>query len=235
MRIGICDGEETWRVKIENLLSVYSRQEKIDLTVIGFSGLSALNAHNDIVFHILFMDIEFGDNHGVDLAGQISEQWPGCQIIFLARELTCVLNVYKVQHLCVVLKQQLEARLSEIMDKAMLRLRKWKCRIVFKIHRKAFLVLPPEEIMLLERDKRITRIVSTRGEFITNEKLGSLIERLPVIDFVRCHNSYIVYIPAVELYEKNVFVMKDGRRIVISRGYEEKTKKAYERWKKLRV
>ena len=39
MRIGICDGEETWRVKIENLLSVYSRQEKIDLTVIGFSGV----------------------------------------------------------------------------------------------------------------------------------------------------------------------------------------------------
>lgn len=183
MRIGICDGEETWRVKIENLLNVYSRQEKIDLTVIGFSGL----------------------------------------------------NVYKVQHLCVVLKQQLEARLSEIMDKAMLRLRKWKRRIVFKIHRKAFLVLPPEEIMLLERDKRITRIVSTRGEFITNEKLGSLIERLPVIDFVRCHNSYIVYIPAVELYEKNVFVMKDRRKIVISRRYEEKTKKAYERWKKLRV
>lgn len=29
--------------------------------------------------------------------------------------------------------------------------------------------------------------------------------------------------------------MKDRRKIVISRRYEEKTKKAYERWKKLRV
>ena len=63
MRIGICDGEETWRVKIENLLNVYSRQEKIDLTVIGFSGLNALKAHNDIVFHILFMDMIWVSKH----------------------------------------------------------------------------------------------------------------------------------------------------------------------------
>ena len=107
-------------------------------------------------------------------------------------------------------------------------------RSIFKVHGKAHLILAPEEIVWLERDKRITRIVSTRGEFITNEKLSLLMERLPVLDFVRCHNSYIVYIPAVKVYRKDMFIMKDGRKILISRGYEEKTRKAFERWERLK-
>lgn len=235
MRIGVCDEEAMWLVKAENVLNVYGRQQKLDLSVLGFQRGEDLKAYDGMALHILFIDIEFDDNHGVDLACQMIKQWPDCQIVFLTKELSGVLAVYQVRHLCVVLKRELEKRLSEIMDIAMQKLRSLKKRIVFKIHGKAHLVLAPEEIVWLERDKRITRIVSTRGEFITNEKLGQLMERLPMIDFVRCHNSYIVYIPAVKVYEKEMFIMKDGRTIIISRGYEEKTKKAYERWERLKL
>ena len=234
MRIGVCDEEEMWLFKTENVLNFYGRQQKLDLTVIGFQRGEDLKAYEGTAFHILFIDIELDDNHGVDLACQMIEQWPDCQIVFLTKELSGVLTVYQVRHLCVVLKEQLEKRLSGIMDIAMQKLRSLKQRIVFKIHGKAHLILAPEEIVWLERDKRITRIVSSRGEFITNEKLSQLIERLPMIDFVRCHNSYIVYIPAVKVYEKDMFIMRDGKTIIISRGYEEKTKKAYERWERLK-
>lgn len=234
MRIGVCDEEEMWLVKSENVLNIYGRQQKLDLSVFGFQRGEDLKAYDGMAFHVLFIDIELDDNHGVALACQVIEQWPDCQIVFLTKELSGVLAVYQVRHLCVVLKGELEKRLSGIMDIAMQKLRSLKKRIVFKIHGKAHLILAPEEIVWLERDKRITRIVSSRGEFITNEKLGQLIERLPMIDFVRCHNSYIVYIPAVKVYEKDMFIMKDGKTIIISRGYEEKTKKAYERWERLK-
>ena len=234
MRIGVCEEEEMCLEKIKNVLSIYAQRQKLDLIVTVFQREEDLKAYTGTAFHILFIDIELGNNHGVDLACQINKQWPGFQIIFLVRELFCVSNVYQVQHLCVVQKEQLEKRLDNIMDIALQKLSALKQRIIFKVHGKAHLILAPEEIVWLERDKRITRIVSTRGEFITNEKLSLLMERLPVLDFVRCHNSYIVYIPAVKVYRKDMFIMKDGRKILISRGYEEKTRKAFERWERLK-
>lgn len=233
MRIGVCDEDEMWRVKINSLLENYRQQQLLEMTVVSLkrSDYLVFNQKNEV--HVLFIDIESGNSQGIEAAHEIIKKWTGCQIVFLIKEMPCILNLYRVPHLCVVLKDQLERRMEDIMDMAMQKLRALQQRIVFKIHGKAHLIMAAEEIVLLERDRRITHIVSTRGEFISNEKLSLLVERLPVIDFVRCHNSYIVNFPAVTMYEKNMFLMNNGREIIISRTYEQKVKKAYERWQRL--
>lgn len=234
MRIGVCDEDEEYCLKITHLLENYSKQQLLEMKVVSQerNGYQGFDKKNEV--HILFLSVESVSGQRVAVAHDALRKWPGCQIVFLVNEFPPVLELYRVPHLCVVRKDQLERRIEEIMDMAMQKLTFLHRRIVFKIHGKAHLIMAPEEIVFLERDKRITRIVSTQGEYISDEKLGHLTERLPIIDFVRCHNSYIVYFPAVEAYEKNKLRMNNGREIIISRKYEERVKISFERWKRLR-
>lgn len=55
-------------------------------------------------------------------------------------------------------------------------------------------------------------------------------EKLSKMDFVRCHNSYIVYMPAVRELGKGCFILKNGTKIMISRSHTKAVKTAFMRW-----
>ena len=55
-------------------------------------------------------------------------------------------------------------------------------------------------------------------------------EQLPEGDFIRCHNSYIIYCPAVRERVKGAFVLVNNTRIMISRSYAKKVKEAFMQW-----
>ena len=54
--------------------------------------------------------------------------------------------------------------------------------------------------------------------------------KLSEVDFVRCHNSYIVYMPAVRELGKGCFILKNGTKIMISRSHMKRVKMAFMRW-----
>lgn len=71
---------------------------------------------------------------------------------------------------------------------------------------------------------------TTWSTFEIWEKIDEVVEMVPPLDFVRCHNSYIVYLPAVVKLEKDCFVLKNDIQVMISRGYAARTKQAFARW-----
>lgn len=91
-------------------------------------------------------------------------------------------------------------------------------------------MLAPEELLYFERTGRITRVQTAYGCYRVKEKLSEIGERLPEEEFVRCHNSFIVYFPAVREMERNCFIMRDGTQILISRSYGSRVKRAFSRW-----
>lgn len=234
MRIGLCSDDMQWQEKIMAILKAYEEEQEQELSVTVFTDAHSLAAYNGAAVQILFIGINQKEISRIDLGCEVNKKWPFCQIVYIAETLDCVLDVYRSRHLYFVLKDQFENRLAEIMDMAQYQMGQIKKNIILNVHGKEQLIFDPQELLYFEREKRITRIISKRGEFITSEKISSLIERLPSIDFVRCHNSYIVYLPAVDKYVKNIFLMKDGRKILISRGYSSSTRKAVERWKRMR-
>ena len=62
------------------------------------------------------------------------------------------------------------------------------------------------------------------------EKISDIYDKLPKLDFVRCHNSYIVYLPAIRELQKDEIIMEDGTKIVISRSFRKEVKQAFSRW-----
>lgn len=233
LRIGICDDELEWRKKVENILEIYGKQQEMEITTVCFRDSYSVSLYEGAPFHIFFVDIGLDGESGIDLACSVNVKWPDCQIVYLTKQLSYAVDVYRSQHIYFVLKEEFEVRFQEVMDKVRHQLRIIGRKIVLTVQGGKKIAFKPEDILYFEREERITRIVTRRGEYITSDKIGEVMEKLPKIDFVRCHYSYIVYLPAVEKYVKNIFVMRDGRKILISRGYKEQTREAFNSWAKM--
>ena len=92
------------------------------------------------------------------------------------------------------------------------------------------LSLSPNDILYFERRKRRTQIHTIWGIYEVWDKISDIIKRLPEPDFVRCHNSYIVYLPAVREFSMTSIIMKDETVIAVSRNYAAHTKMVFTRW-----
>ena len=87
-----------------------------------------------------------------------------------------------------------------------------------------------EDILYFERKGRETGIHTCWGVYAVWDKLQTLMERLPILDFVRCHNSYIVNLLSVREMRDNEFIMTEGSSVPISRRYAKTVKEAFVRW-----
>ncbi len=94
------------------------------------------------------------------------------------------------------------------------------------------ILLCPDDILYFERKKRVTKIATVWGEYEVWDKLSEIMPRLSKVDFVRCHNSYIVYLPAVSEMNRESFLLKndDDMEIPISRGYAKEVKQCFMKW-----
>lgn len=90
--------------------------------------------------------------------------------------------------------------------------------------RKVF--LEQQQIVYLERSKRITHIHTEEGVISTSEKLEDLLNRVRGEMFIRCHNSFAINLKHVTSYSRTAAALTGGKLIPISRKYCKSTRKA---------
>ncbi len=174
--------------------------------------------------------VDLGEESGIALAGKINKKWKSCQIIYLTNYLSYATETYHTAHTFFVLKEQFQDRIGEVFGKILHTIEQKSENLVFSAIGGKEVVLAPEDILYFERSGRITRIVTVWGNYEIWDKLGSVMEKLSKMDFVRCHNSYIVYMPAVRELGKGCFILKNGTKIMISRSHTKAVKTAFMRW-----
>lgn len=230
LRIGVCDDQIECQKKVTDMLKSYETDQNIQLSIYTFGDEDTLRIFKGKALHVLFMDTELENVSGIYLACEVNRRWPDCQIIYLSESLEHLYDVYCSKHLFFILKDQLDENLNEIMGIVRERIEQISDRITLTLYGNEKICLSLSEIIYFERRERITRVVSMNHEYVVDEKISVLEKELPSKDFIRCHNSYIVYLPAVKKYTNKSFLMCDGSEILISRGYREQTKRAFERW-----
>lgn len=230
IKVAICDDEKLWRDKAEEILKRYASDFSIEMNIELFRGKQELLTYEGIPLEVIFMDIDLGNETGIEAVEEINKKWPSSQVVYLTSYLNYATEVYSTKHSYYVLKDQFEKRLPEIFLKVLKERERRGSRILFNLIGKSSAVLSPMDIYYFERDKRVTRIVTVWGNFEIKDKLEDVQRRLSDIEFLRCHNSYIVYLPAVREMESNDFIMENGDRIPISRNYAPNAKKAFMNW-----
>ena len=236
MKIGIFDDDKCWCERAVRIIEDYGKSCEMETEIIVFLSASEMERYQGEPLDVLFMDIELEQENdgnirnGIDLTLRINERWKNCQVVYLTNYLCYATDVYHTEHVFFVLKEQFQNRIREVFEKVVHNLEQKTTRLFFEQIGGASVILAPEEILYFERDGRITHIVTKQGVYSIRDKLGDVMKRLSPVDFVRCHNSYIVYLPAVREMLADVFLMDDGREVMISRSYRKIAKAAFMKW-----
>lgn len=233
MILGICDDDETWCRKAELLLEEYGESLNLKTETRCFSRGRELLDYRGLPIDVLFLGIRLEGESGIEIAKEINRKWGNCQIVYLADHLDYVTEIYRTKHIFYVLKGQFEEKLGEIFGKILYEDEKKKKWLLFNVIGGKVINLAPEEIYYFERMKRVTVIETVWGKHEIHERLDEVMLRLPQMDFVRCHNRYIVYLPAVREMLKDTFLMKNGEVITISRSYMKSVRNVFNMWVKM--
>lgn len=229
MIIGICDDDRLWCRHAEQIIEEYAFQTDLNAEIFCFPDREALWDYEGMPLDVLFLDIVLKEESGIELAGDINKKWKHCKIVYLTNYLHYATEVYETEHIFYALKAQLDLKIGKIFDKLLHEMEQNQKSLVFSTGGDS-VVLAPEEIYYFERHGRSTFIETVWGKYEIKDKLGDLEKRLPPTDFLRCHNSYIVYLPNIKKADKGIFVMKNGDVIMVSRSYEKRTKASFTRW-----
>lgn len=230
MVAAICDDDIVWVKQEEEILRAYAQKTFLELQIEIFSSREELLLHEDTPIDIIFMDIELGQDSGIMTAKEVNEKWKNCQIVYVTNYLFYATDVYNTEHSFFVLKDQFADRIADIFQKILHVWHQRADRLIFSVIGKTDIILCPGDIYYFERDKRVTNIVTVWGVYTVWDKLDDIMDRLSPIDFARCHNSYIVYFPAVREIRKNAFILNNEQKIVISRSYMKSVREQFMKW-----
>lgn len=228
--VGICDDEIEWLKKAKEMIDAFSVCICREIEVKTFqSGEEILNYAGEPL-HAVFMDIELEQESGIHIASLLNQNWKNCAIVYLTNYLFYATDTYQTEHIYFVLKAQFESRIKEVFEKLFHLEKQNEKSLYFELLGGHSVCLAPNEILYFERETRRTYIHTVWGIYETWQKIGEIEKELPVIDFARCHHSYIVYFPAVREVNKNIIIMKDDTEITISRSYIQKIKQDFAEW-----
>lgn len=230
MIIAICDDDKIWCRKAQNIIKDYGK--KIDLTVeiLCFTDHEELMNYVGLPIDVLFMDIELNKTSGINIVSHINKKWEKCQIVYLTNYLFYAVDVYDTKHVFYVLKEQFSERIGGVFEKILHEMENRNKSLIFTCRDGQRVFLAPEEIYYFERLTRKTVIKTVWGDYEIKERIDEIISRISMVDFIRCHNSYVVYLPNVKEVDKTDLIMKNGDKILISRGYAKEARAGINRW-----
>lgn len=221
LNIALCDDD---KLHLEHgVRLIGGHLSEYDHFIDGFENAEALLKAmeiGDYIPDIAVLDIKMDGADGISLAKRLNELAPRCQIIFLTGYLDYAPDVYSVEHVYFVLKNEAEIRIGDALSKALEALMLGSTRAPSITARAAGVVkvIPVNRIRYIERLGRKTRIVMDDSEFVASQAPAKLIDEKSR-HFIRCHQSFWVNIGRISTLKNDEFCLDDNTYIPISRTF----------------
>lgn len=231
LKIAICDDDKLHRDYTERLAAQAAAEYRpqTDSFDSAEALLRAMSA-GDYVPDIAILDIQMGATDGITLAGLLNRRAPLCQIIFLTGFLDFATEVYEAEHIYFILKRDVDARIGAAIRKAVAALSSAKAVVpgITVMASASVSFFPLNEVFLLERCGRKTRVVTSSGEAFTAAAPRELLR--DAAGFVRCHQSFWVNLCQVASMKNDAFLLKNQTQAPISRTFRQEARAAFFSW-----
>ncbi len=175
------------------------------------------------------LDIEMGGEDGISLAKKLNQSAPACRIIFLTSYVDYAPDAYEAEHIWFVVKNRAEEHFNAAVKKALKSLaEKETARTGLLIREEGkSVLLPLEDILFISKVGRKTQIMCVDGPHYAAENPAGLIPDGLTENFLRCHQGYWVNFSQIHELDHEEFVLRDGTRVPISRGFRDEAKRRF--------
>ena len=185
---------------------------------------------------VVFMDIDLGGESGLDCAKAITEVDPKVKIVFATAHSEYMANAFEIYAFDYLVKPFDMARIGKTLDRIK-SMSVEKAEVEKAEHQYEKLIIRGKEeinlvdlddIIMIERNDGMSRIVTNEEVFLTSQSLQSLEEKLDSQKFIRCHKSYIIRMDAIrklEVYGRWTYTVKlkdtEETALMTSEKYDE--------------
>ncbi len=239
IRIVIIDDEAPAREIIKHYLKEVDSIEVIAECADGFSGLKSISGLKP---DLVFLDIQMPRLTGIEMLEVITEK---PEIIFTTAYDQFALKAFELNAVDYLMKPFPKRRFLEAVKKAIEKIRSGKgnkepaSQLLAKqselpspfnrfVVRKgnAINLIPLEQIRYVEAQDDYVMIYHSAGKALKQQTMKFCEDKLPKIDFVRIHRSYIVRIEEINRIEpygkdNHIAILHSGDKLPISRsGYK---------------
>lgn len=230
-KILVVDDELLSRKKIIRFLE--QRQEKFEI-IEASNGIEALNFIETESPDIVFLDIEMPEMNGMDLIQSIGK--PDFKLIFQTAYSEFAVEAFEKNALDYLLKPFNEERFNQALDKALqspnepsqviglsTALAKdnvYLSKVVVKRGMKNTLI-PIEDVLWFKSENHYSYVCTKEFEYIFNEPLKDLVDKLNPDQFIQVHRNAIVnakYIKDIIQGDNMKIVLETGAEIPVSRS-----------------
>ena len=175
---------------------------------------------------IAVLDVELGEENGIELAKNLNRYLPDCRIVFLSGYARYASASYEAEHVWYVLKSQADQFLGPALQRAAARSKEGPAELLVRWEGNSFSV-PLNEILYFDRENRRTWMVCREKRYRVSGMPDDVIGDRFAHAFVRCHQSYWVHLANVTMLEREQFVLNDGQHIPIGRTYRAQARERF--------
>ena len=223
LRIGICDDLADARLVLRSALERILENKKIQGQFFEFSSGETLLRwydHHAGELDVVFLDMELHELDGMETARRLRAADAGLQLVFVTGYADRVFDGYSVGALGYLMKPPKQEQLAQVLDRAQAALyrgldRAYICRSGDTRYR-----IPVANILYFVSDRRQVTCVTAGRDYTFYGKLDAVAAEVGD-GFVRIHQRYLVRAGAVDRMESGEVVLRDGRRLPVSRSCQQ--------------
>lgn len=219
MRIAIVDDVVSEQENLKAGLDVQFARLALDAAVFCFgSGADFLAAARKTRFDLVFLDIYMGNENGVDTAWSFRRFDPECLLVFTTTSTDHALDGFRVRAFHYLVKPCTDKDLAALFDEIVKRLPTDNKYIEVNATGGP-IRLRLWEILYAEHYQHQIHIYRTDGsEIVTRQTFREFCSGLTDRRFFPCSRGIVVNLEHVEDFDGTDFILKNGKKIPVSRG-----------------
>lgn len=230
-QIGLCD-DEIYQIKVNSLfLKEIASKNQYDLEYHGFQSGKQLRSYLDSNhLDVLFLDIDLGEENGIEIAAWISKNYPNIIIIFVTGHREFAVEAFEVDAMGYLVKPYDINKMSNVMKKVMVQLEKngieeEKHEIIVTVENLKKKI-DCRDIIYIERQQAKSIIQTRQREYQVYETITSLCDRIGD-SFIRVNQGMVVNTSLISEIKGNNLYLKNGMDIPIGRTYRKEVMAKY--------
>lgn len=230
-RIAVCDDDDIMRENLCSLCSDILTDDSIEYRIEPFRSACELEKRLDIEsgpFDLLILDIQMDGMTGMELARSLRKKGNRVSIIFVTACENYLGEGYGVQPIHFLLKPVKREALASAIHTD-LKLNYIPKTVIVHIGNKlVHLVL--SDVQYIESYNHSIVIHQSAGNNTYYFSLSDFEKQLPMGQFARCHNSYLVNLEEVREIGRTELTLQSGETLPIGRAYYKTFQNAFVRY-----
>lgn len=230
INVAICDEMENNRKYLEDLIREYFVTLPYDINIINFTyGAQLINYYfyEKSVIDIIFLDINQGQDNGIEIAKRIREFDALVKVVFTSTSCEYAMESFCIFPLNYLKKPINKEILFKVLNQAVFFIDKEKQKsIVIKFENEIHTIFF-KDIKYVESYNKKINIYTQKGILSINSKLDEVERKINDKRFLRCHKSFLVNMDYVSGVEDYSFILLDSSKVPIKQREFSNLKKFY--------